>query len=216
MVAKGVVNPDQLIPTDSVPYDEFCQFAQKHGFTVLKKKKGEFIRLRTPTGKESVFMTRRDGYLNVFGGWQRNILEAFLRGADDLYCTGKTTLNNHDKVVIKLFERDGTRCAYCGTPLTIDTATIEHVVPKSMLGPNNLHNYVLVCNKCNSAAGNLPVSQKIRLMAGRHPDMPMLPQHEKSESSHQGGLVPFVLSFSLLILLGFALWNDWGCLLRAV
>ena len=217
MTANAAVAPDELIPMANVPYEEFCKFVQKHGFTVERKKnKGEFIRLKTPTGKKMVMMARKDGYLNVYSGVHRRLLEAFLSGSDDI-SEPVPSLTPRGRLVEALFKRDGTQCAYCGKELTHTCATIEHVVPKSAQGPSNLHNYVLTCMECNSRAGALPVADKIRLMAHRCAGSPvMLPEVPEEEGEKDTRLMNFVLSFSLLVLLGFALWDDWGCLLRAV
>lgn len=45
-------------------------------------------------------------------------------------------------------------CHYCGTRLTPMTATVDHVIPRSKGGTNELSNLVLACRKCNQAKGN--------------------------------------------------------------
>lgn len=46
------------------------------------------------------------------------------------------------------------KCAYCGRRLTYDTATYDHVVPRSRGGQNELANKVLVCETCNVEKSN--------------------------------------------------------------
>lgn len=62
-----------------------------------------------------------------------------------------------------LFRRDGFRCAYCGSDLsvsalTIATATHDHVVPRCLFTPeseaNRGSNLVACCVPCNSLKGN--------------------------------------------------------------
>ena len=51
-----------------------------------------------------------------------------------------------------LLEKWGRKCAYCGikdVPLEV-----EHIVPKSKGGSNQVSNLALACNKCNQAKGN--------------------------------------------------------------
>lgn len=46
------------------------------------------------------------------------------------------------------------RCACCGTKLTMKTLTMEHVVPISKGGENELNNLVVLCQPCNSRKGD--------------------------------------------------------------
>lgn len=43
------------------------------------------------------------------------------------------------------------KCLYCNVTLTLETATIDHLVPLSKGGSNNFDNLVLACLKCNRA-----------------------------------------------------------------
>lgn len=40
-------------------------------------------------------------------------------------------------------------CAYCSTPLTKATATLDHVQPKAKGGQTTRHNLVACCLRCN-------------------------------------------------------------------
>lgn len=54
-----------------------------------------------------------------------------------------------------LFERDGTCCAYCNAPLSLKTATIDHVIPVSRGGSRwSLANMALACHACNNEKGD--------------------------------------------------------------
>lgn len=64
----------------------------------------------------------------------------------------------------KLMARDGDGCWFCATPLRHDI-TIEHLVPQSRGGGNDLANLVLAHSKCNQAAANLSISEKAELRA---------------------------------------------------
>src|SRR6478735_1475125 len=58
-------------------------------------------------------------------------------------------------------KRDGTRnCHYCNVVTTKSgkfMATRDHVIPKSLGGPNSVNNYVLACSQCNTMRGNILV-----------------------------------------------------------
>jgi hypothetical protein len=45
-------------------------------------------------------------------------------------------------------------CHWCDIELTIETATMEHIVPLDAGGLNNFNNYTLACEPCNTKRGN--------------------------------------------------------------
>ncbi len=56
-----------------------------------------------------------------------------------------------DKILrSELFERDNWQCRYCGTPVTSDTATLDHIVPTSKGGDDAPDNLATCCLLCNS------------------------------------------------------------------
>lgn len=62
----------------------------------------------------------------------------------------------------RLMERDGTDCWFCGRPMGGDV-TIEHLVARSKGGVNHLDNYALAHQKCNAAAADKSLVEKIAL-----------------------------------------------------
>ena len=56
-------------------------------------------------------------------------------------------------------------CAYCGCELNVNTATLDHVVPRSRSGHNGPTNIVVACGHCNSRKRNAPLSAFLRLLA---------------------------------------------------
>ena len=49
------------------------------------------------------------------------------------------------------------RCRWCKTLLTIDTSTVEHIIPLARGGLDNANNKTLACYDCNqSRGGNMP------------------------------------------------------------
>lgn len=50
----------------------------------------------------------------------------------------------------------GCRCYICGRGLTIDTMTIDHVIPRSKGGGNTFDNLMACCLGCNQEKGNMP------------------------------------------------------------
>ena len=58
------------------------------------------------------------------------------------------------RIVAALIERDGDLCAYCRQPFDEERpATVDHVVPRSRGGSNELDNLVAACRPCNQAKG---------------------------------------------------------------
>ena len=51
---------------------------------------------------------------------------------------------------MKIYERDGYKCQYCGSQLTRFTATLDHVRPVKDGGDNDFDNLLTACLKCNS------------------------------------------------------------------
>jgi len=54
----------------------------------------------------------------------------------------------------KAMLRKSNSCCWCGCQLTLDTSTIEHVVPLSIGGLENSNNTKLACKDCNEKRGN--------------------------------------------------------------
>ena len=50
--------------------------------------------------------------------------------------------------------RDRFSCQYCGTNVSTNTVTMDHVSPVSMGGKTNWENIVASCMKCNSTKGS--------------------------------------------------------------
>lgn len=68
----------------------------------------------------------------------------------------KVALNAYWRTILS--ERQNHRCCYCGIRMNDeqghkDSATIEHVLPRSQGGANHHENYVIACYRCNNARG---------------------------------------------------------------
>jgi len=51
-------------------------------------------------------------------------------------------------------QRDGYTCQYCAKLLDKKTATIDHVIPRSLGGRSTFENTVVSCKNCNRAKGD--------------------------------------------------------------
>lgn len=55
---------------------------------------------------------------------------------------------------IKVYRDGGGKCALCGKHLTYEEFTVDHILPLSRGGKNNVSNYQILCDCCNKFKGN--------------------------------------------------------------
>jgi hypothetical protein len=53
-----------------------------------------------------------------------------------------------------VIERDGLLCCFCDKVLTMETMTLDHIVPDSKRGTFNATNLTVACKDCNQRRGN--------------------------------------------------------------
>lgn len=58
-----------------------------------------------------------------------------------------------------VFVRDGFQCQYCGIPVTMNTGTLDHVIPTCRGGPNTISNVVCSCKACNNRKDNMTAEE---------------------------------------------------------
>jgi len=58
-----------------------------------------------------------------------------------------------------IYDRDGHRCRYCGERVTALTRQVDHVVPASRGGTNDVENLVTACVACNRRKGSKTLSE---------------------------------------------------------
>lgn len=65
-----------------------------------------------------------------------------------------------------LFNRDGWRCQYCDCHLSRETATVDHIIPRSRGGGNSWLNCVTACKSCNKRKADMtPEEANMLLLA---------------------------------------------------
>lgn len=74
----------------------------------------------------------------------------------------KMKRDTNKKTKIKIIQRDGCDCFYCGKPLE-DDITIEHLVSLVSGGTNKISNLVLSHEVCNLRAGNMALVNKVKI-----------------------------------------------------
>ena len=60
----------------------------------------------------------------------------------------------HEEVKKKLSTKQGGKCMYCGRKPGDDLMDIDHKIPLSRGGSNNIRNLQILCRSCNGRKGN--------------------------------------------------------------
>lgn len=63
-------------------------------------------------------------------------------------------MNNKKALKKYIFERDKKQCRFCCKELVFRQISLDHYLPKSKSGPNDVFNIVLSCKKCNKHKEN--------------------------------------------------------------
>lgn len=67
-----------------------------------------------------------------------------------------------------ILNNQSVNCIYCETPLTVDNATTDHIIPISDGGNNSQVNLVVVCFGCNNERGSLDFYQYMKIKNPNH------------------------------------------------
>lgn len=118
--------------------------------------------------KESGLLTWMQGTQEHYRAFVGGMALLFNKAPESLpHVAAKPVRSGPSKSAVRretLRVRDGDDCWFCGLPMG-DDCTIEHLVPKSKGGGNNLDNYALAHKACNAAAADKPLVEKIELRA---------------------------------------------------
>ena len=63
---------------------------------------------------------------------------------------------------LKLLAADP-HCRYCEVELTLRTATIDHILPRSRGGTNRKRNLTLACRRCNMLKASMLPTEALRM-----------------------------------------------------
>src|SRR5581483_6786154 len=58
-----------------------------------------------------------------------------------------------------VYERDDYTCQYCGLRLGEEQRSIDHLVPVSRGGLDEITNYITACRSCNSRKKDIPLEE---------------------------------------------------------
>lgn len=94
--------------------------------------------------------------------------------------SNKTPNRSSQKDLLELFfEKKALTCALCGRRLTPSTSIIDHMLPKSLAGNNDISNLQLVCLQCNAKKADKPFwgyqfESYIKQLISAHPDYDLI------------------------------------------
>ncbi len=60
---------------------------------------------------------------------------------------------------LEVFERDNFTCQFCGAELSSSLLTIDHLIPLSLGGLDEMTNYISCCSSCNQRKANFPLPE---------------------------------------------------------
>lgn len=66
----------------------------------------------------------------------------------------KCKRNKNTRAIRKALIKKSNKCYWCKKALTIDTSTVEHIIPLDRGGLENANNRTLACAGCNQDRGN--------------------------------------------------------------
>lgn len=143
---------------------EFKAWLIENGSSVMVPSNPyEVIRFKTAIGVGVVYR-KESGQISSWCGGSDDAFMAFAEKKPWRAVTAtKRTSGKRKNRYQTLVERDGDGCMYCAKPLTIDDATIEHIVAATHGGPNHLANLALACQPCNVEASHLSAREKFEL-----------------------------------------------------
>ena len=150
---------------DNLPVGKFKKFLVNCGGQLLHEtSEYEVIRLQTDKGVEILYR-KQSGLLT----WPKELVKAYMAyksGGKVKWraSTKKKVSRKRGYVILQtIFKRDGKKCWFCDQPLTLETATVEHLLNVSNGGNNHLNNLTVACSPCNQKARNMCITAKVAL-----------------------------------------------------
>lgn len=150
---------------DSLPVSKFKKFLVNAGGQLMHEtSEYEVIRLQCEKSVEILYR-KQSGRLT----WPNELINAYIAyksgGKVRWRATRKKKVNRKRGPVLlqTLFARDGHICWFCGKPLSVEKATIEHLLNVSNGGNNHINNLTVADEKCNQKARNMCITEKVIL-----------------------------------------------------
>ena len=91
-----------------------------------------------------------------------------------------------------VIHRDNSTCRYCGKKAK--PVELDHVIPRSLSGPNTPWNLVVACHKCNRRKGNQTVAEFLKRRPRRLADIAAQLQKPLASAAHMNVIIPALLN----------------------
>lgn len=130
--------------------EDLVRPANKHALDLLSDSNDQMLKRFFRIQKQSMM------HLNDFVGLYAHFLERLVLARDAEQSPSdmrKAFQAEREDIYQKLVMRDGASCRICAAD---EELTVDHDVPISKGGTNDLENLLIVCKTCNSRKGNRP------------------------------------------------------------
>ena len=91
-----------------------------------------------------------------------------------------------------VIHRDNSTCRYCGKKAR--PVELDHVIPRSLSGPNTPWNLVVACHKCNRRKDNKPLAEFLKRRPQRLADIEAQLQKPLASAAHMNVIIPALLN----------------------
>ena len=91
-----------------------------------------------------------------------------------------------------VIHRDNSTCRYCGKKAK--PVELDHVIPRSLSGPNTPWNLVVACHKCNRRKDNQTVAEFLKRRPRRLADIKAQLQKPLASAAHMNVIIPALLN----------------------
>lgn len=91
--------------------------------------------------------------------WLNDLIDALIERWLDVRIARKYRTYAYKEIRDKLGDRDGWACGICGQPIPVyaypdpESASVDHIVPKALGGPDTATNLQITHLRCNQAKG---------------------------------------------------------------
>ena len=91
-----------------------------------------------------------------------------------------------------VIHRDNSTCRYCGKKAK--PVELDHVIPRSLSGPNTPWNLVVACHKCNQRKNNQTLAEFLKRRPQRLADIKAQLQKPLASAAHMNVIIPALLN----------------------
>lgn len=138
----------------------FMDYLEVQGCEILPVTNSyECVRFKAGT-ETCVIYEKKDGRISFNSPYTTEIFNAFVNNRG--FTKKNPVRANTKRLKRSILERDGNKCFYSGKEMTEEEMTLEHLVPLSKGGRNNLHNLVLCTKEENAKMGDKMLVEKIK------------------------------------------------------